>query len=212
MLQVAIVSDVPAQRQSLASLVGQSSGLVLAGAYGSRAELLALGAAADVIVAGGSESLLATLARAPAPGVLVAVSDDARVRRTLERLSGGYGLLPTHTTAAELVAAIQAAVAGLAVVHPDLADGSAEGRPDSYPDPEGGESGLGSPGVEALTARERDVLSMLAAGLNNRAIAARLGISEHTAKFHVSQILAKLGAVTRAAAVSIAIRRGLIPL
>ena len=132
------------------------------------------------------------------------------MRRTLERLSGGYGLLPTQATAAELVAAIQAAVAGLAVVHPDLTGGS--DRRDPYPEPRGGARGFGSTEAEALTAREHDVLSMLAAGLNNRAIAVRLGISEHTAKFHVSQILAKLGAGTRAAAVSIAMRRGLIPL
>jgi DNA-binding NarL/FixJ family response regulator len=210
MLQVVIVSDVPAQRHSLASLVEQSSGLALAGAYGSRAELLELGTPADVIVAGGSASLLTSLAQAPAPGVLVIVSDASRMRRTLERLSGGYGLLPTHVTAAELVPAIQAAVAGLAVVHPDLTSGP--DRRDPHPEPQAGGGGSGSAEAEALTARERDVLSMLAAGLNNRAIAARLGISEHTAKFHVSQILAKLGAGTRAAAVSIAMRRGLIPL
>ena len=123
MLQVVIVSDVPVQRQGLASLVRQSSGLELAGAYGSRAELLALGTAADVIVAGGSESLLLSLTQSATPGVLIAVSDDERMRRALERLSGGYGLLPTQATAAELVAAIQAAVAGLAVVHPDLMGG-----------------------------------------------------------------------------------------
>jgi DNA-binding NarL/FixJ family response regulator len=211
MLQVVIVSDVPAQRQSLASLVGQSSGLELVGAYGSRAELLAMGTPADVIVAGGSQSLLASLAQGSAPGVLVLVSDESRMRRTLERLSGGYGLLPTHTTATELAAAIQAAAAGLAVVHPDLTGGS-EGRRDPSPESQGSGGRFESVEAEALTAREHDVLSMLAAGLNNRAIAARLGISEHTAKFHVSQILAKLGAGTRTAAVSIAMRRGLIPL
>jgi DNA-binding CsgD family transcriptional regulator len=53
---------------------------------------------------------------------------------------------------------------------------------------------------------------MLAAGLGNKAIGARLGISEHTAKFHVAQILGKLDAGSRAEAVSIAMRRGLVPL
>jgi DNA-binding NarL/FixJ family response regulator len=53
---------------------------------------------------------------------------------------------------------------------------------------------------------------MLAAGLGNKEIAARLHISDHTAKFHVSQILAKLTAASRAEAVSIAMRRGLVPL
>ena len=64
--------------------------------------------------------------------------------------------------------------------------------------------------MEPLTARERDVLEMLAQGRGNREIAAQLRISEHTVKFHVASILGKLGAATRTEAVSIALRRGLI--
>jgi DNA-binding NarL/FixJ family response regulator len=63
---------------------------------------------------------------------------------------------------------------------------------------------------EALTARESEVLTMLAEGAANKEIAARLNISEHTAKFHVSSILAKLGATTRTEAVSRGVRQGLI--
>ncbi len=63
---------------------------------------------------------------------------------------------------------------------------------------------------EALTARESEVLTMLAEGTSNKEIAARLNISEHTAKFHVSSILAKLGATTRTEAVSRGVRQGLI--
>jgi DNA-binding NarL/FixJ family response regulator len=66
--------------------------------------------------------------------------------------------------------------------------------------------------VERLTQRELQVLKMLAAGLANKEIAGQLGISDHTAKFHVAQILAKLGAGSRAEAVAIAIRRSLIPI
>ena len=65
---------------------------------------------------------------------------------------------------------------------------------------------------EALTPRERDVLELLAEGLSNRAIAATLAISEHTVKFHVSSIFAKLGAENRTAAVRRAVRLGLITL
>jgi DNA-binding NarL/FixJ family response regulator len=65
---------------------------------------------------------------------------------------------------------------------------------------------------DPLTPREHEVLQMLAAGLGNKEIAGRLHISDHTAKFHVSQILAKLNAASRAEAVSIAMRRGLVPL
>jgi RNA polymerase sigma factor (sigma-70 family) len=64
--------------------------------------------------------------------------------------------------------------------------------------------------IEHLTPREREVLELVAEGLSNRAIAERLGNSEHTVKFHVSSLLGKLGAVTRAELVGIAIRRGLI--
>jgi DNA-binding CsgD family transcriptional regulator len=64
---------------------------------------------------------------------------------------------------------------------------------------------------EALTPREFEVLRMLADGLGNKEIANRLGISEHTSKFHVAQILAKLGAASRTEAVAIGMRRGLVP-
>ena len=65
-------------------------------------------------------------------------------------------------------------------------------------------------GAESLTARELDVLRLLAEGLPNKAIAARLGISDQTVKFHVASIGGKLGARNRTDAVRLAIRRGLI--
>jgi len=65
---------------------------------------------------------------------------------------------------------------------------------------------------EPLTAREVQVLELLAEGLPNKAIAARLGISDQTVKFHVSSISGKLGAANRTDAVRRAVRRGLITL
>lgn len=66
--------------------------------------------------------------------------------------------------------------------------------------------------VEALTPRELQVLRMMADGLANEEIAAQLGISDHTAKFHVAQVLAKLGASSRAEAVAAGMRSGLVPI
>jgi DNA-binding NarL/FixJ family response regulator len=71
-------------------------------------------------------------------------------------------------------------------------------------------SSTGEQIVEALTAREMDVIEMLAEGLSNKMIAHRLSISDHTAKFHVNSILAKLNAGTRTEAVTRGIRLGLI--
>jgi DNA-binding CsgD family transcriptional regulator len=66
--------------------------------------------------------------------------------------------------------------------------------------------------VEPLTSREHDVLEQMAIGLSNRQIAAALGISEHTVKFHVSSVLGKLGVSSRAAAIRRGIREGLVTL
>ncbi len=65
---------------------------------------------------------------------------------------------------------------------------------------------------DALTARERDVLALLARGLSNKRIGEKLGISEHTVKFHVGSVLGKLDAATRAEAVAVGVRRGYVVL
>jgi DNA-binding CsgD family transcriptional regulator len=64
--------------------------------------------------------------------------------------------------------------------------------------------------IEELTARERDVLALVADGRPNREIAARLGVSEHTVKFHLASIFGKLGVSTRTQAVRRALEWGLI--
>ena len=66
--------------------------------------------------------------------------------------------------------------------------------------------------AESLTSRETQVLELLAEGLPNKSIAARLGISDQTVKFHVASIAGKLGAANRTDAVRLAVRRGLITL
>jgi len=110
--------------------------------------------------------------------------------------------LTPEVSASALAAAVRAVVAGLAVYAPELA-------------PTGGASGLGGDSggvVAAITEREHDVLELLAAGLPNKGIALRLGISEHTVKFHVGSLLSKLEAQSRTEAVAIAARQGLLTL
>jgi DNA-binding NarL/FixJ family response regulator len=80
------------------------------------------------------------------------------------------------------------------------------------PRPSAADDPLDDPPVEDLTARERDVLALLADGLGNRDIAHALGITEHTVKFHLGAIFGKLGATTRTEAVRRALRLGLVEL
>jgi len=70
----------------------------------------------------------------------------------------------------------------------------------------------GTPEVESLTPREIEVLELVAEGLSNKAVAARLGISDQTVKFHLTSVSGKLGAINRTDAVRRAVRRGLITL
>jgi DNA-binding NarL/FixJ family response regulator len=112
---------------------------------------------------------------------------------------GVRAILPPDATSAEIGAAIEAAAAGLAVVEPAELEGLLSAPAAQT---------VADPGP--LTARELEVLRMLAEGAANKIIAWQLKISEHTVKFHVAQILAKLNAGTRTEAVTLGIRRGLI--
>jgi two-component system, NarL family, response regulator YdfI len=134
---------------------------------------------------------------------IVFLGDGASAAASVEALSAGVrAVLPGDISPDQLVATLQAAASGLMVLHPaQVKDGFPAA---SAPQREVDEL------AEALTRRESEVLQMLAAGLGNKEIAARLGISEHTVKFHVASILGKLGAGSRTEAVSIGIRRGLV--
>ena len=137
---------------------------------------------------------------------LVADPTDAFVIEALR--AGVRAVLPRTATGGEIVAAVEAAAAGLIIVHPEALDPLLS-APALSPI---SEQALPNTQIEALTPREIEVLSMLAEGLGNKTIAWRLAISEHTVKFHVSAIFAKLGASSRTEAVTLGIRRGLIML
>ena len=144
----------------------------------------------------------------PAPAALVVLADAPRRARADLAVERGLvrAVLPRDATSGEILAAIDAVVAGLVVLHPDALDVARGPRARREAQPARGAADPAQP----LTAREIEVLGMLAEGLGNKAIASRLGISTHTAKFHVASILAKLGAGGRTEAVTIGMRRGLV--
>ena len=132
--------------------------------------------------------------------LLVEHPDQAQLSQALR--AGVRAVLPREISAEQLQTAVRAVVAGLIVAHPTEVGAL-------LPTPVLSMSEV-TPLTEPLTKREREVLQMLASGLANKEIAARLAISDHTAKFHVASILGKLGASTRTEAVAIGIRHGLV--
>jgi DNA-binding NarL/FixJ family response regulator len=135
--------------------------------------------------------------RSPA---LVILSGETQPVWTHEAVRLGVrALLPRDASAAEILAAVEAAGSGLAVVDPRELDSWLAASP--------APAGADAP---SLTARELEVLRMMADGAANKAIAWKLGISEHTVKFHVASILGKLHAGSRTEAVTLGIRQGLV--
>jgi DNA-binding NarL/FixJ family response regulator len=139
-----------------------------------------------------------------APGLppVVAIAEGAPdfIRAALR--AGVRGILPPDCTATELTATLVAAAAGLTALRSADAEillGAAAGQPQ-----------IASVTDSLLSRRETEVLRLLADGLANKEIGYRLGISEHTVKFHVNSILTRLDASSRAEAVALGIRRGLI--
>jgi DNA-binding NarL/FixJ family response regulator len=193
---VLLVGDDPLAREGLAArLAGRADVSVIEQAGSDEAGADATAAAAilwDLGASGGGEGLAR---RGSAPVVALAPTEGAAAEALR---AGARAVLFRGATADSIAAALVGAAHGLAVLDPALADGWL--RP-----PEDGPAG-------GLTAREGEVLALLAEGLSNKAIAARLAISEHTAKFHVNAILAKLGAESRAAAIVKAARLGLVVL
>jgi DNA-binding NarL/FixJ family response regulator len=155
----------------------------------------------DVIVIAEGETFLARAGNRRAleevfsdiPAVLLATEPSTAVVRSAARLKI-YSVIPLDATAHQLVTAVAATVAGFAVTVP---------RPPATP-------ANVMRIAEELTTREVEVLRWMARGHTNKQLAVLLNISEHTAKFHVSSVLAKLGAQTRTEAVTIGMTRGLV--
>jgi two-component system, NarL family, nitrate/nitrite response regulator NarL len=136
---------------------------------------------------------------------VIVITDRLGAVKALE--AGAAGVLPRHTSGRALGAAISAAAAGLTVVARDFRDLIVTATEAAIALDADGD---GEPANIDLTPRERQVLELLARGASNKAIARRLEITPHTAKFHVAAIVAKLGAAGRTDAVARAMRLGLV--
>jgi DNA-binding NarL/FixJ family response regulator len=204
-IRLALVAEDPLARGALSHALSEQAGDLAIIASGTLAELESSHSEAplDVVLwdVGLHPPDPAGRMEAPALGapVLALVPDETAGEGALS--AGARGLLFRNVAPAPLLAALRAVARGLSVFDPALAALRAAPR-----------TPVPTTAPEGLTPREHEVLVLLAEGLSNKVIADRLGISEHTAKFHVNAVLAKLGVQRRTEAVVRAARMGLVTL
>lgn len=214
-IRVLIVDDHPMVRRGMRDFLGLHDDLEVVGEAGDGADAIAQAAALrpDVIVMDlllpGIDGIEATATISIAhPEIrvvaLTSFVEEARVVAALE--AGAAGFLLKDAEADDLAVAIRAAAAGEVHLDPAVA-GIVARRMRAGSGREGG--GAPADALARLTARERDVLARVAQGRSNLGIADDLGITERTARTHVSNILAKLGLASRTQAALLAVQHGL---
>jgi two-component system, NarL family, response regulator YdfI len=202
MIRVLVAGSSPVTRAGLEGIVHSDNSLELVGSVPSGNVTESVEERTpDVVlleVAGFDEPWAQALGGLGVPVVLLTEFQDggllgAALRRHVR------AVLALDASHSEILAAVLAAAAGLYVFQRQSLDLlTSDSRP------------LTATLDEALSPRELEVLAMLAEGLSNKLIAHRLGISEHTVKFHVAAVMAKLHAGSRTDAVMLGIRRGLV--
>lgn len=215
MVKVIIAAESPLARRGIEQLLRVPGVEIVASvaslpALDSQPDLLD---SADLIIATAEPAhfaaLLQNLAAADLfrdlPVVLLAEVIDPQVAARAIRM-GARAVLPAELPRSQLLAALEAVSRGFVVAMPAEAEAIIAATSLASASATNGVEEL----LEPLTPREHEVLRMLALGLANKEIAARLSISEHTVKFHVAAILGKLNAASRTEAVAIGIRHGLI--
>jgi NarL family two-component system response regulator YdfI len=193
-IRVLVAAPSPVTRVGLETLIASSPGMELAGGFPDLSAVEALHP--DVVLSA------LPLAEIPPPvngfvPAYVLLGGDAPSGWTQEAVrSGVRALLPRDASADQILAAVEVAATGMIAADPREFEALLPSYTASEP--------------SVLTAREIEVLRMMAEGAANKQIAWKLNISEHTVKFHVASILGKLNAGTRTEAVTIGIRKGLI--
>lgn len=226
MIPVAICSPIPALRAGLRALIAADPALNPAAMYASLAEMLngddGDGSALETVYivtadALGEAGLHALVERPDLTVLLVCDAEEFAELAGAEAFAGGearaWGVVSPETSAEGLQAAVHALAEGLILVSPDLMQAVLNFQGMGVQTALSGEAA--SPVLEDgehLTNRETDVLLLVAQGLTNKQIALALRISEHTVKFHVSSIYAKLNVSNRTEAVRKGARQGIIPL
>jgi DNA-binding NarL/FixJ family response regulator len=212
-VRVALVDDEPLIRSGLAAVIGSEPDLLVVGEAGDGADVLDLvgRTSPDVVLMDVRmprvDGIAATraLVRAGSPArvlVLTTFSNDDHVFAALA--AGADGFLLKRSTPEEVLHGIRTVARGESLLFPDAVRELARrhvrtGDPDVVP------------GLARLTERERQVLGLMALGLSNAEIAARLVLGVETVRSHVSAVLAKTGARDRTQAVVLAYRSGFVP-
>jgi DNA-binding NarL/FixJ family response regulator len=192
--RIAIAASSAVVRAGLEALLAATPGLEVIGSFADASNLDSL--RPDVLVAALPAGELP-----PVPAIVLLTSETQPMWTAEALQSCVRALLPRDASAAAILAAIDAAANGLALIDPRELEGLL-GAP--------GPAEVADTGGAALTPREMEVLRMMADGAANKEIAWKLGISEHTVKFHVASVMGKLNASSRTEAVTRGLRRGLI--
>ena len=202
-IKVALLTDDPLLRAGLSSLLEQLGSIDVVSS--ETAEVALWDAGVD------PSKTLSRLAevRALDMPVVAVVGDPSHVAPAIA--AGARGVVLRDQVGPGIHAALAAVRSGLTVMDTALASSLVPNQPVRVNGPTHSANGSAK-GRGELTEREKQVVQLLAEGLSNKLIADRLGISDHTAKFHVNGVMMKLGASTRTEAVVEAMRRGLIQL
>jgi two-component system, NarL family, response regulator LiaR len=210
-ITILVVDDHAVVREGLRAFLGLQDGFEIVGeaADGDEALEQAERLDPDVIlmdlvmpVRDGVSAMQALRQRASRSRVIVLTSflEDDRLLPALE--AGAAGYLLKNSQPAELARAVRAAHAGEAIIDPTVAARLVHALSER--------PAAGAGALDGLTARERDVLALIAHGRSNKRIALELGISEKTVKTHVGHVLAKLDVTDRTQAAVLAVQAGLV--